>query len=120
MPARKKWRRKLTVQGRPFLWYVKDDPDGMGPVLHLFTPDKTIVAWYWLGRKRAYPSIRVAVVAGRGFTLPVEDLPDWEPREVATLSFVAEVAEWQLQRRQQRQESPGRGTPVRVTKKGAQ
>jgi hypothetical protein len=117
MLARRKWSRKLTVQGRPFLWYVKGDQDGKGPVLHLFTQDKTIVAWYWLGRIRAYPGMRVAVVAERGFTLPVKDLPDWEPREVATPSFVAEVAELLLQRRQ---ESPGCGTPVRVTKKGAQ
>src|SRR5438045_2342805 len=107
MPARKKWRRKLTVQEQPFLWYVKEDPDGMGRVLHLFTPDKALVATYWLGRRRAYPGSPVLGVAVQGVPQAVEDLPDWTPRDVATPHFVAEVAAWLLQWRDQRQASPG-------------
>jgi hypothetical protein len=102
MPARKKWRRKLTIQGQPFLWYVKEDPDGMGRVLHLFTPDKALAATYWLGRQRAYPGSPVLVVAECGVPQAVRNIPPWERREVATPRFVAEVATWLLQGRPQR------------------
>ena len=92
MAARKKWRRTITVQGRRFLWYVRDDPDGMGPVLHLFTPDKFLVAYYWLEGRRAYAGNSVFGVTQRGVPQDVSRAPDWTPRTVATPRFVAEVA----------------------------
>ncbi len=29
------------------MWYVTDDSDGQGPVLHLFTADKSLVVKYF-------------------------------------------------------------------------
>jgi hypothetical protein len=106
MPARKKWRRTITVRGHRFLWYVDEDRDGMGRVLHLFTPDKSLVVKYWLECQRAYPGNPALVVSERGVSEAVADTPDWERRAVATPGFVAEVAEWLLQRQSQRPGSP--------------
>ena len=96
MAARSKWRRKLVVSGRPFLWYVAQDEDGMGPVLHLFTPDKRLAVLYWLGRSRGYPQTPVLVASVRGVGHPVHPAPDWPARDVATPAFVRQVAEWAI------------------------
>jgi len=97
MAARKTWRRTITVQGHRFLWYVADDPDGMGRVLHLFTPDKALVATYWLECKRSYPGNPALMIAKSGVRQIIRDAPDWAPRSVATPGFVAEVARWMVQ-----------------------
>jgi hypothetical protein len=106
MAARKKWRRTITVRGHRFLWYVDEDRDGMGRVLHLFTPDKSLVATYWLECMRAYPGNPALVVAERGVRHLIQDAPDWEQRAVATPVFVAEVAEWVLQWQRRREGIP--------------
>jgi hypothetical protein len=95
MPARRKWRRKLTVRGQQFLWYVREDPDGMGRILHLFTPDKALVAWYWREVLRCYGSY-VLVVSEHGAQREVTGHPPWETRKVVTPRFVAELADWLL------------------------
>ena len=93
MVARTRWRRKLSVGHHDFLWYVADDCDGMGRVLHLFTPDKRWALQYWLGRSCiAGASVLVASVGGiRHFVQPA---PDWPACNVATPAFVRQVAEW--------------------------
>lgn len=103
MPARKKWRRTITVQGHQFLWYVDEDSDGMGRVLHLFTPDKSLAVTYWLECMRSYPGNPALVVSERGTSQRIANAPDWAPRAVATPRFVAEVAEWLLDWQSQRQ-----------------
>src|SRR5262245_6860287 len=103
MAARKKWRRKITVQGQRFLWYVDEDRDGMGRVLHLFAPDKSLVVTYWLECNRAYPGNSALVVSIHGVRQVIRDAPDWDRRAVATPAFVAEVGHWLLE--WQRQEA---------------
>jgi hypothetical protein len=96
MPARTRWRRKLTVAGHDFLWYVADDMDGQGPVLHLFTADKTLAVTYYLAGTRHYPGQPVLVVAERGAVLAMTERPVWGTRSVASPGFVREIAEWAL------------------------
>jgi len=107
MGARKKWRRKLTVREQQFLWYVSEDPDGMGRVLHLFTPDKSLVVKYWLECMRAYPGNSPLVVSERGVRQIIKEAPNWARRDVATPWFVAEVAEWLLQWQHNRETGVG-------------
>jgi hypothetical protein len=94
MAARTRWRRKLTVGDLDFLWYVAEDRDGMGRVLHLFTPDKGWALQYWLARSRGYPSASVLVASVRGVRHFVQPAPHWPACDVATPGFVRQVAEW--------------------------
>lgn len=97
MAARTRWRRKLTVAGLDFLWYVADDPDGQGPIIHLFTPDKTLAVTYKLQRGAfGYPDAPYLVIRDRGRRIATPQVPDWPRRTVATPAFVREVAEWTL------------------------
>lgn len=97
MPARTRWRRKLTVGGREFLWYVSDDADGQGPVLHLFTADKSLAVTYFLLQTRNYPGRPTLLVVQDGAVRAVPDPPAWGPRTVATPAIVRELAEWVLE-----------------------
>ena len=94
MAARTRWRRKLSVGDRDFLWYVAEDGDGMGCVLHLFTPDKAWALQYWLERCRGYPGTSVLVASVRGVHHSVQPAPEWPPRRVVTPAFVRQIAEW--------------------------
>ena len=93
MAARTRWRRKLQVGDHAFLWYVADDRDGMGRVLHLFTPDKRWALQYWLARS-CHPDASVLVASVRGVSHLVQPAPDWPACSVATPAFVLRVAEW--------------------------
>jgi hypothetical protein len=104
MPARKRWRRKLTVAGHDFLWYVADDIDGQGPVLHLFTADKALAVTYFLEAARHYPGQPALTVQVRGVVVATPDAPAWGPRSLATPSFVRGVAEWALSNIRRRSE----------------
>jgi hypothetical protein len=97
MAARTKWRRKLKVGGRQFLWYVADDEDGLSRVLHLFSQDKSVVLWYWLERQRGYPGSPILVLTERGVRRAVSEVPNWGRRSVVTPGFVREIAEWALE-----------------------
>jgi hypothetical protein len=94
MVARTRWRRKLSVGEHTFLWYVAEDHDGMGRVLHLFTPDKAWTLQYWLARCRGYPGASVLVASVHGVRHFVQPAPDWPSCDVATPRFVRQVAEW--------------------------
>jgi hypothetical protein len=96
MPARTRWRRRLTVSGQDFLWYVADDIDGQGPVLHLFTTDKTLAVTYFLAGARSHPGQPALVVEARGTVIAMPGSPAWGVRSAATPAFVREVAEWAL------------------------
>jgi hypothetical protein len=96
MPARTRWRRKLTVAGHDFLWYVADDIDGQGPVLHLFTADKALAVTYFLAMARSYPGQPYLVVQERGVAIATPESPAWGTRSAATPAFVRELAEWVL------------------------
>lgn len=91
--ARTRWRRKISVGDRDFLWYVADVRDGMGRVLHLFTPDKHCSLLYWLERS-GIPGASVLVASVRGVRHFVQPAPDWPARSVATPAFVRQVCEW--------------------------
>ena len=94
MGARVRGRRKIAVGGRPFLWYVAQDEDGMGPVLHAFSQDKRLGVLYWLGRSRGYPCSPVLCLRVDGVRRWAAGIPDWEPCSVATPRLVAEVIAW--------------------------
>lgn len=66
MAARKKNRRKLTLNERDFLWYVRDDPDSAAKVLHVLSDDKKFVVTYALGQAGSSRPPFVIVV-GREF-----------------------------------------------------
>jgi hypothetical protein len=96
MPSRTRWRRKLTVAGHRFLWYVADDIDGQGPVLHLFTADKALAVTYFLAEARSYPGQAYLAVRERGVVIATPERPAWRTRSAATPAFVREIAEWVL------------------------
>jgi hypothetical protein len=50
MGVRKKGRRRIDVEGRPFLWYVCDDPDSADTVLPVISEDKGFIVQYHLGQ----------------------------------------------------------------------
>ena len=50
MAVRSKGRRKITVNGRKYLWYVKVDRDSGEKVLHIISEDKKFIV------HRTYPA----------------------------------------------------------------
>jgi hypothetical protein len=98
MGARVRGRRKIAVGGRPYLWYVAQDEDGTGPVLHAFSQDKRLVVVYWIGGSRGYPASPVLNLSVDGVCRWVTDIPDWEPCSVATPRLVAEIIAWAVGR----------------------
>lgn len=63
MGVRKSGRRRLDVDGRLFVWYVCDDPDSLGMVLHVVSEDKRFLVTYHL----AQPGEPFIIVIGRDF-----------------------------------------------------
>lgn len=43
-----KKRRKITVKGCQYLWYVAEDDEGAGMVLHVLSTDKHFITKYQL------------------------------------------------------------------------
>jgi len=96
MAARSRGRRRLQVGTHSFLWYVAEDYDGYGPILHLYTPDKHVLLFLALNPRFSMgkfelpqPHVRVG-----GTRRELADAPRWPTREVATPGFVREVADW--------------------------
>ena len=50
MGVASKRRRKIKVEGRRYLWYVRDDPDSEAWVLHVLSEDKAFIVKYHLGQ----------------------------------------------------------------------
>jgi hypothetical protein len=48
MGVRTKGRRKLDIDGRLYVWWIHEDPDGAGPVLHVVSKDKKLIVMYAL------------------------------------------------------------------------
>src|SRR5262245_32478599 len=48
MGTAKKGRRKLTISGRLFIWYVAQDDDSADLVLHVASDDKSFIVNYHL------------------------------------------------------------------------
>lgn len=96
MAARTRWRCRLTVAGRDFLWYVADDIDAQGPVLHLFAADKSLALTYFLEGVTHHTGRPALIVAERGAVMAPPAPPTWAARSIATPAFVREVAEWAL------------------------
>jgi hypothetical protein len=64
MGAATKRRRKITVEGHQYLWYVAEDDDGAGMVLHVISTDKQFIAKYQMGQAKGEDYI---VILGRRF-----------------------------------------------------
>ena len=86
----------MTVAGHDFLWYVADDIDGQGPVLHLFTADKALAVTYFLAGARSYPGQPSWSCTSGASRWRRPRSPAWGTRSLATPVFVRELAEWVL------------------------
>jgi hypothetical protein len=66
MAIAKKYRRKLVVGKRLFVWWVREiqPEDWIGPVLTVASDDKRFLIRYYLGQKEEH---RFLVVLGREF-----------------------------------------------------
>jgi hypothetical protein len=102
-----KRRRKITVKARQYLWFVAEDDDGAGMVLHVTSTDKQFIAHYQIGQSEGEAYI---VILGQRFAGANTGGP-WRrflcPRFVAgaaTPQSVRELIEWCLDGSLTRQE----------------
>jgi hypothetical protein len=96
----KKNRRRIEVAGRPFVWYVCEDRDWPGLVLHVISEDQRFVVTYRLAQRgepflivlgREFPGVPDAGCAWRRFRCPA-----WEVDGVVTPGGVRRLIEWCL------------------------
>jgi hypothetical protein len=59
-----KYRRKLIVDGRSYIWYVKEDDDSPASVLYVLSDDKKFIVQFHLGQP---DQTRHLTVLGRDF-----------------------------------------------------
>ncbi len=100
MAVRKKNRRRIEVAGRLFVWYVCEDRDWPGLVLHVISQDQRFVVRYRLAQRgeqflvvrgREFPGVPDAGGAARLFRCPA-----WEVGGVVTPGGVRRLIEWCL------------------------
>jgi hypothetical protein len=117
MGVRKKGRRRIDVEGRPFLWYVCDDPDSADTVLHIISEDKGFIVQYHLGQT-GEPFL---IVLGPDFP-GVPDAggcwlrfrcPRWETDSGVTPGGVRRLIDWCLSAHKELVEVDWRGVPSR-------
>jgi hypothetical protein len=102
-----KRRRKITVKGHRYLWYVTEDDEGAGMVMHVISTDKQFIAKYQIGQPKAEDYIGIL---GRRFAGAKTGGP-WRrfrcPQFVArtaTPQAVRQLVEWCLDERLARRE----------------
>jgi hypothetical protein len=96
-----KKRRKIQLDGRPFIWWVAPDLESAGvPTLHICSSDKRFHVHYPLGPETA---LRHLVVLGPEFP-PLQDAggcrvrvraPAWED-QIITPAVVRQIVAWGL------------------------
>ncbi|SHK27704.1 hypothetical protein SAMN02745181_3551 [Rubritalea squalenifaciens DSM 18772] len=108
MGVAKKYRRKITVGGRKFLWHVTEDlddfpttVDGNLHALNIISQDKKFIVRFHL--HQGISEQRHLTVIGAEFGDSLETgcwrrflCPDWCPDGVITPSIVRSVIEWSL------------------------
>ncbi|MCK5727039.1 MAG: hypothetical protein KAH22_09475 [Thiotrichaceae bacterium] len=65
MGVRNKGRRKIHIEGVDYVWYIADNADGEGYVLHIISSDKQFIVMYPLWNKT---TTFYLVVLGRRFS----------------------------------------------------
>jgi hypothetical protein len=95
-----KHKRKISVNGRNFLWYVRDDYDDFFlPILHVISEDKRFIVEYYL---KQCDTTRHLVIKGQEFPgLPEAGhcwkralCPRWEIGPTVTPASVRQLIEW--------------------------
>jgi len=76
MGIAKKGRRKLTVAGRLFIWYVAEDDDSADLVLTVASEDKSFIVKYHLGQ------------AGKGVVGQTPTMPNSSPSNPSAMDGV--------------------------------
>jgi hypothetical protein len=101
MAIRKKKRRKITVNKRPFTWWVSEDQDSPDIVLRIFSEDKKFIVSYQLNQPDTQ---RFLIVLGKEFPglsnagsgwIRVK-CPKWETDSTITPAIVRHVIKWCL------------------------
>lgn len=99
MPIATKNRRKISVTGREFIWYVSDAYDSADKVLRVASEDKKFVVNYHLGQP---DDTRFLIILGKEFNgLPEKRkgwirvlCPQWEEDSIIKPSSVRRLIEW--------------------------
>jgi hypothetical protein len=113
-----KGRRKLIVDGRPFVWHVRVDDDSADLVLHVASADKHFLVRYHLGQPE---DTRYLTVIGPEFSGVVRTegihrfftCPRWEFESgTITPRSVRELILWSLADTEPRNEVDWTGKPV--------
>lgn len=105
MGVAKKYRRKIEIQGRGFLWYVKENLDwlahsGCSVALSIISEDKQLIVSYGIGQAETH---RHLVSLGQKFfkLAPSSSFgyrrvrcPQWEKDGVITPKIVRQIIEW--------------------------
>ncbi len=122
-----KYRRRLTVAGRQYVWYVAQDVDDAPPTarsdllaLTVVSSDKSLIIRYHLGQT---PSDRRHItVIGRDFCGVQTDgrwrrysCPDWAPAGIVRPNVVRAIIEWCQETGEQRTEVDYSGEAVQET-----
>ena len=113
-----KGRRKLIVNGRPFVWHVREDDDSSDLVLHVASADKHFLVQYHLSQPE---ETRFLIVIGPEFTGVARSdgtfrrftCPRWES-ESATITprSVRDLILWSLTDPHPRHEVDYTGKPI--------
>ncbi|AFY44808.1 hypothetical protein [Nostoc sp. PCC 7107] len=101
MAVSTKNRRKIVINNRKFIWYVKDDPDSSDFVLHVISENKNFIVNYHLQQPK---STCYLIILGKEFPgLPDAGnkwirvlCPQWEIDSIITPSSVRQLIEWCL------------------------
>jgi hypothetical protein len=113
-----KGRRKLNVNGRDFVWHVREDDDSSNLVLHVASTDKHFLVQHHLGQPE---DTRFLVVIGPEFSGVARSdgtwrrftCPRWESESgTITPTSVRDLILWSLTDAQPRNEVDYTGKPT--------
>jgi hypothetical protein len=102
MAIQTKYRRKITFDGRCFVWYVKEDDDSPNLILHVLSVDKQFIVQYQLSQP---PENLYITVLGKEFRRATGTggawrrfrCPPWEHQNgIITPNRVRKLIEWCL------------------------
>lgn len=100
MAVSAKSRRKLVVDGRKYLWYVKEDDDSVDHILYVLSDDKRFIVRYRLAQphEKSYVTVlgkEFYRVAGTGGTWRRFRCPRWDSENGSiTPDSVRRLIEW--------------------------